>query len=403
MEIELKKHSSLIAMSNKNISIPQRKLYNAILYLAGKQYQEIPDSDIFKIKFADIVKFSGYNDFSNLKYLKDCIRELVDVTIEYNILGKDKLNEWGVFSLLAQANIKQYSEHITVAFPPIIRDNLIYPNIYALLNLSIVNSLAGKYSLPLYELLTDYKKIRQFTIEISKLKTILSVNENIIFSKFRVNILDKSVAEINERSDLLIEYEPEKNESRSYTHIVFTIKDKYEKLSPVESSAYHLLKSKGLSESMAEKFAKQLSKTTIISSIEILEKAIKKGSIKNTVAYLTKILSNNISHEPDLPIVQVVQQNLFDNLENESVNFKKFIAHRIEEIYHTSTEDDILEFIANQNSFTIEHLIEKRLLDLEKNVVDRDGLLQNSIFKGWIQNKYLDYDLEKKNFVNIKG
>ena len=64
-EISLKKHSSLIALSNKDLTIPQRKLYNAILYLAAKQRSENPDINIFRIRFSEIVKFSGYSGFTN--------------------------------------------------------------------------------------------------------------------------------------------------------------------------------------------------------------------------------------------------------------------------------------------------------------------------------------------------
>ena len=69
--IELKKHSSLVAIGNRNISVVQRKLYNSLLYLTSKQLQVEPNNQKFKLKFSDVVKFSGYENFTNMKYLKD--------------------------------------------------------------------------------------------------------------------------------------------------------------------------------------------------------------------------------------------------------------------------------------------------------------------------------------------
>ncbi len=206
--VELKKHSSIIASSNKNISVPQRKLYNAILYLTGKQLQINQYQQKFKLKFADITRFSGYDDFSNRSYLKKAIKELTETSVEYNLLGKDNENEWGVFALISHAVIKEFDEYITVEFPSIITENIIYPNIYSLLNLSITNRLDGKYSLPLYELLTDYKKVKKLTIPIGKFRDLVGVDENLypLIGNLRAKILEPTMAEINAKNDLEVDY-----------------------------------------------------------------------------------------------------------------------------------------------------------------------------------------------------
>lgn len=405
-KIELKKHSSLIAMSNRNISVSQRKLYNSVLYLSAKQIQEDPSKTEFKIKFSDIVKFSGYNDFSNRMYLKDSIRELVDTSIEFNILDKDKKNTWGIFSLLSQATIKDYDEYITVEFPSLILKNIEVPNIYALLNLSVVNSLSGKYSLPLYELLADYKKVRSFTITILKLREIVGVAEDEykVFNWFKKRVLEPSVNEINDKTDLNVIYDLDKIDSRSYTHIIFTIKDKYADVNPIESSAYHLLKSKGLADTTAKRFAKELSKQSIVEAIEALERAVKKGSVKNMAAYLTKILKNTENIEHDEVVAVPLQQDLFSNLNPEksipddTVLFKKYTKKRVFEIIQTLSTDDYKHFIQNQTEFGIEHLLDKGFIDEHKNIINMHGMTQYSIFLGWVENKYFDREIEYKLF-----
>ena len=406
MEIlELKKHSALIAMSNRGISVPQRKLYNAILYLSAKQIQEDSSKNIFKLKFADVVKFSGYNDFTNTKYLKKSIKELVETVVEYNMLGKDNLNEWGVFSLLAQATIKEYEEHITIAFPPLILNNISVPNIYSLLNLSIVNSLSGKYSLPIYEILADYKKVHKVGMSIATFRQILGIAEDEYnnITNFKNKVIIPAINEINKATDLTIEYNLEKNDSRSYTDIIFSIKDKYQDLNHIESGVFQLLKSKGVHHTSARRFAKLLSKQNIMEALEHLEKAIKKGSVKNVAAYLTKILqtSDNTKNNPVEILTPDQKLDESKSIEKKLLKLEEFKAYtkqRIDEIIASMTEEQFSEFVQNQSDFGIEHLIEKGLIDKSKNIINKMALIQNSIFLGWIEKNYFDRDIEFKIF-----
>lgn len=414
--IELKKHSGLIAMSNRNISVPQRKLYNAILYLSAKQLQEDSDRRIFKLRFSDIIKFSGYNDFSNRMFLKDSIKNLVETVVEYNILGKDRVNEWGVFALLSQANIKEFDEFMTIEFPSLILDNIEVPNIYALLNLSVVNSLSGKYSLPLYELLADYKKVLKLNISIEKLKELIGVGESEYkkIGHLKERVLNPSIAEINEKTDLTVSYITEKIESRSITHVNFSIIDKFNQMNPVESSAYHLLKSKGLSESTAKKFAKQLSKKNILDAIESLEKAIKRGSVKNIQAYLTHLLQNiddedgTNSTQPEsalqlkLPIATSDYRPIIED-SMKSLEFKEYTKNKVNEIVRTLSFDVIEEFIRTQNDFAIHHLHQLGLIDEHKEIINLKLLKENFLFLGWVEQSYFDSELEFKIFSGEIG
>lgn len=407
---ELKKHSSLIASSNRNISVPQRKMYNAILYLTSKQLQADPSQRKFKMRFVEIAKFSGYNGTTNGKYLKNSIKELTETVVEYNILKKD-VNKWGVFSLISHATIEDYDEHITVEFPSIIIENIVYPNIYSLLNLSVVNSLQGKYSLPLYELLTDYKKVRKLFVSLESLREILGVDNGLYpkISNFKIKVLEPAIEEINSLTDLEVDFEFERVDSRSYTHIEFSIRDKNAELDPVETSAYMLLKSKGLPESSAKKFAKQLSKKNVIDAIESLEKAVKKGSVKNITAYLTKILKN-IKIDDDLSedVIQIAHpaaksdyKPIIESSKN-NLEFRKYIADRVSEIVSELSLSVFNNFIEEQNTFTIEHFISNNIIDENKKIVNLVALSENIVFRGWIEKKYLDENVEYKMFMETK-
>lgn len=408
---ELKKHSSIIASSNKNISVPQRKLYNAILYLTGKQLQNNQTQQKFKLKFAEITRFSGYDDFSNRNYLKKAIKELTDTSVEYNLLGKDNENEWGVFSLISHATIKEFDEYITVEFPSIITENIIYPNIYSLLNLSITNRLDGKYSLPLYELLTDYKKVKKLSIPIGKFRDLVGVDENLypLIGNLKAKVIEPTIAEINAKTDLEVDYLLEKISSRSFTHIEFIIKDRNMVLNPVENSAYMLLKSKGMPEATAMKFAKKLSKKNVVDAVEALEKAIKRGSIKNITAYLTKILKNvEIDDDETVELVPPSGQSapsdykpIVEDPKN-NLDYRKYISNRISDIIADLSMTIFNNFVSEQNSFTIEHFISNNIIDENKKIVNLVALSENIVFRGWIEKKYLDETIEYKMFLEKK-
>ncbi len=399
-EISLKKHSSLIAISNKELTIPQRKLYNAILYLAAKKRNENPEMNTFKIRFSEIVKFSGYSGFTNKMYLKDSVRSLVDTSIDFNLLQKDKVNIWGAFSLLSQVIAEEHDEYIIVEFPSIILTNLTYPSIYALLNLSIINSLSTKYGLGLYELLTDYKKINNLKMEIAKLRTILGVNPDdyLRFNHFKDKVLQVSINEINEKTDLEVSYVLERT-GRSYTHITFIIKEKYLKLDEVESSAFHLLRSKGLSDLQANRFAKAMKKSTILECVNILEGALKRGTVKSSVAYLTKILSHHLEKEIEITSYSTPFKSPVEELDKELEAQVKKQAIRI---VSESPEKYIDEFLNQLSDFAIEHLKEKNILNKDGELIDNSALLNHYMFTGWVQNKYVDYETERKIHSKLK-
>ncbi len=417
--IELKKHSSLIAMSNKSLNVSQRKLYNAILYLAGKQQQTEPNSEFFRIRFSEISKFAGYELSTNTKYLKASIDALVETRVNLNIMNKSN-EEWSSFTLISEATIKKYDKFVTIVFPPIIRNNLQYPSIYALLNLSIVNTLSGKYSLQIYELLSDYKKIGKVVIEISKFREIVGVAEGEYqkISNLKLRVIENSILEINQKTDLVVDYElDQRGSGNEYTHIIFLIKDKYHDFNKIEASAYHLLKSKGLPESSSKKFAKQLSKQNIIEAIDNLERAVKKGSVKNSTAYLTKILKNikiddEDLHEDRTNLSKPGQQStlfapsdyrpIVDDPRN-NLDFRKYMANRVSDIISILSIDVFRKFIDEQNSFTIEYHVSKKILDENKNIINLQLLSEDIVFRGWIEKNLLSEEIEYKLFENMKN
>jgi plasmid replication initiation protein len=95
------------------------------------------------------------------------------------------------------------------------------------LNLSQMVSFTSQYSGRIYELLKQYGQIGERTFKVEDLKRILGIqsNEYKLYGDFKRKILNKSKQEINDNSDLYIDFE-EIKEVRKVVTIKFIIKNK---------------------------------------------------------------------------------------------------------------------------------------------------------------------------------
>ena len=146
---QLIKASPAIQIQGKMTHL-QRRAWNVLL---ANAYNELPDKEIHSVGMPELSAKLGFGD-GNQGYLKEVVRSLVDFTVEWNILGKDKEQEWGVAALLASADIKDGI--CTYAFAPHLRPKLHNPRIYSKLNLRLQNEFKGQYALILWEVCFDY-------------------------------------------------------------------------------------------------------------------------------------------------------------------------------------------------------------------------------------------------------
>ena len=99
---EVIKASPAIQIQSK-ITLLQRRAWNVLL---ANAYNELPNTDIHHVNVAELARKLGFNS-KNEDYLKETLEALVNCTVEWNILGKDKKQEWGAASLLAWVLIKE--------------------------------------------------------------------------------------------------------------------------------------------------------------------------------------------------------------------------------------------------------------------------------------------------------
>ena len=219
---ELIKASPAIQVQSK-MTLLQRRAWNVLL---ANAYDDLPNTDIYRVSVAELAAKLGFNS-KNENYLKEILEALVDCKVEWNVLGKDKEEEWGVAVLLASANIKDGI--CTYGFAPHFRLKLHNPRIYAKLNLRLQNRFRSQYALVLWEVCFDYFDADRDQgetpfIPIETFKELLGLGkaDYPIFSEFNRSVIKPAIKEINTLTNYHVEIE-QKRIGRRIAELKFRI------------------------------------------------------------------------------------------------------------------------------------------------------------------------------------
>lgn len=223
---EFIKASGAIQVANvsKNaLTLQQMKTWNILL---ANAWHSLKKDEIHSIHLLDLMRLLG-EKHNNWAALKNNFRALAGVTVEWNVMNKDKEMSWGVATLLSQAEIVN-STRLEYAYPPKIRDLLADPRIFARLSLLQQSVLKSKYSLILYEICTDYKGVKQTPFyPLEDFRRIMGIKDEEYpeFKRFSQRVIKAPIKEVNQKTPLEISVEY-RRQSRRVTGLKFHIKEK---------------------------------------------------------------------------------------------------------------------------------------------------------------------------------
>ena len=219
---ELIKASPAIQVQSK-MTLLQRRAWNVLL---ANAYDELPNTDIYHVSVAELAAKLGFNS-KNENYLKEILEALVDCKVEWNVLDKNKEEEWGVAVLLASADIK--NGVCTYGFAPHLRLKLYNPRMYTKLNLRLQNRFTSQYALVLWEVCFDYFDADRDQgetpfISVETFKELLGLGKEDypVYSEFNRSVVKSAVMEINTLTDYLVEVE-QKRLGRRIAELKFRI------------------------------------------------------------------------------------------------------------------------------------------------------------------------------------
>ena len=224
-EVSLKKHSAIVQINCNELTIIQRKLINAIIWVI----QTNPNKLIYETGLSEVKKMCGIQATDNVN-LKHLFKGLRDISIEFNYLNKDKHHIWESMSFLSAVEIDKEKGRIRFEMPEMLKQKIRYPYMYAPLNMLLIAGFKCSYTIILYELLRDYltaEKVPLISIEDYRVLMGIKDHEYKDFKNFRVKVIAPAVEELNEKSDLTCQYELIKKPfSNKYESIQFYITKK---------------------------------------------------------------------------------------------------------------------------------------------------------------------------------
>lgn len=213
------KANDLIQKSRFQLSLQEQKI---ILYLISKIKPEDMELKEHTFEIRDFFKLCGLetNSGSNYKYIKQTLKELRDKSIWITLEnGSETTLAW-----LNTVTINKNSGKVIIRIADMMKPYLLqlqkrftsYELLYTL-------AMRSQYSIRLYEILKSYEYKKNVVFNINDLKRILSAENYTRFPDFKRNVLEISMREINDLSDLTAHYEIIK-EGRRYAKIEFHIK-----------------------------------------------------------------------------------------------------------------------------------------------------------------------------------
>lgn len=225
-EITIKKHSSMIQTRVGSLTLTQRKLINFLIYVA----QKAGDQKFYKTTISDVKNICNLPSTENIS-VKEQLKDLAKITIEFNYLDKDKHNVWGVSALLASAIVVPNRGTVEFEFSNLLKNKILNPSMYAPLNIILIAGLKCSYAVVLYEFLRDYltaPSIPVLTIEEFRDLMGIGTNKYRAFPDFKKNVLIPAFEEVNLKTDISCRYElvKETGVRNKYSHIHFFVTKK---------------------------------------------------------------------------------------------------------------------------------------------------------------------------------
>ncbi|PRX23155.1 plasmid replication initiation protein [Orenia metallireducens] len=212
------KHNKLIEAKYK-LSLQEQKL---ILILASRINKDDENFNKQVFSVIELAEILGINKEWYYSEIKEVTKKLINRVIEIRKGNKflqvafleyaEYLEDEGTVELQFSSKLKSYFLQLKNNFTK-----------YYLKNVIKFESI---YSIRIYELLKQYERIKSRRFEIKKLKEILGIEDKYSrYYDFKKRILFQAQEEINEKSDLEIDFEEMKT-GRKVTAIKFIIKKK---------------------------------------------------------------------------------------------------------------------------------------------------------------------------------
>ena len=284
----LRKHVAAIHVGGK-LTLLQRKLSNCLLLNA---YDDLLTRPAHRIDAETLCALSGYAS-RDRETLKASLRALAETTAEWNMLGDNGEEEWGVSSLISYAKLSGGVCEYAYAAP--LAAKLYDPAVFSMINLRIQRNFTSGHALALYE--NCFRFVRTGSTgwwEIDLFRRLMGVHDMAYyddFSKLNAKIVKPAVREVNTVSDISLVAEV-RRESRKVSHLRFLIsRNGQETLFDLgddealrKTEAFRRLVENGVSGRLAQRWILEHGEAYVLAKLDFVESERRRGRVRKTPA-----------------------------------------------------------------------------------------------------------------------
>jgi len=226
----LKKAQEAIAILPKSgrVTLLTRRLFNSLLQLA----QEDGELTMYRRRLSKIL-FNASFDSNNTEVVKEQLRRMASIQVEWNSTSGAGERRWGVSNLLADAEIIEEKGAVWIewSYSEKVRAKLLDPEVYARISLQAYSQMRSSASAALYEICARYvTNPSNLTMRATWQwwRPRLTGNpedavETTEYKFFKRDVLKPSIAEVNRLADICVEL-VEHKDGRRVNEIQFRVK-----------------------------------------------------------------------------------------------------------------------------------------------------------------------------------
>lgn len=371
----IRKHSAMIQTNVKELTLTQRKLINYLIMIAQKTGKK----ELYKTTISNIKESCNIGKTENID-LKDQLRKLTDIKIEFNYVNKDKNEVWQIMSLLASAEVIQNTGIVEFEFSVKLLDKVLNPSIYAPLSVSLISCLKSSYSIVLYEFLRDYVGSPSVPkLLVKEFKSLMGIKEfeYSLFKDFKKRVLDIAVKEVNEKTDINCEYQLLKEHGNLYSHIQFTV---------IKKDFQLML---GYEPIIKDEENKQVEIKTNHLPKEIADAIYEKHRTKSIIELITRYLDKGIEY---------IVSNIKYSIKNAKDNFPAYLRQALEKDYAGHDREVKSNIEKKQKEITRQKEEKERKSHQEK--VDLEQIIK--LMEGLPKNRYEELERQAKKALKTR-
>jgi len=328
------KKDALVVRSNKLIearyetTLHQQRI---MLWLISEIRPEDRDFQKYRVTIKELAKFVGLENNKNVyQQIAAATAGMVGRLVEIGSLEDD---EYLQVSLVSSARYRVGQGFIDLSIDPTLTPYLLDLKAnFTTAYLRDLMAMKSAYSIRLYDLLNQYRKIRKRSLSVAEIKTMLRIEKKYKeYKNFKARVIAPAVAEINDRTDLYISYR-ERKSGRSVETLDFTIqvKEVFKETADAGAGEYtdHALTARMLSHGIKENEARKYinlygesDPTRISGNLDKLEEGLKAGKVKKPGAWFRRAVDEDYRDQISLfqkntkEAEEEAQQRLAERLE----------------------------------------------------------------------------------------